>query len=271
MAKGNDGNLLQHTCELAAMRAIIHAVGVKRFHLYCTHAMAPSEVCETVPNPAGREQLTRALNLAAAQSKALPTGTKLKTSPLIDVLSRLNASTASYPNTARILSSEAERLGVALSAVLVDTDADVETALRASFATPPIRVFRGDWRKPIARFRSYDAPWLFTMDPDTFSTRRTPSGIDARDLRLVAEHIDRDLAAHLGVVTVFGYAMVQATREAFWEAVVDAFGHHEVEFLAVAARAASKRHVAAVICADKDVLTEVIVEAHDHLDTVNAI
>ncbi|MFW5741296.1 MAG: hypothetical protein ACOC1F_13120, partial [Myxococcota bacterium] len=72
----NDATFLQHTCELAAMRAVVRTGRARRFHLYDTHAGAPSQQLD--PDGSSRNLLQRNLNLAAAQSKPLPPGTVLQ-------------------------------------------------------------------------------------------------------------------------------------------------------------------------------------------------
>jgi hypothetical protein len=55
MAKGNDGNLLQHGIELAA----VSAIASKPLWLTCTHSMAPRESC---PEPNRDRRLRHWLN-----------------------------------------------------------------------------------------------------------------------------------------------------------------------------------------------------------------
>jgi hypothetical protein len=267
MPTGNDGLLLRQCCELAALHALLRASGSQRFHVFCTHAAAPF-VCW---DPSLGVQLSRTLNLAQAQNKPLPAGTKLRTSPIIDALASLRASPDSYPNSARILDHAAKQLRVSLTGVLVDSDPVVEQSLREAFPPPSFRVFGGDWRKPMARYRSYDAPWLFTSTPGAFTLRAAPRA--AAEMRAIAEHVDRVLvpAGHPGVVSVFYEPMDEPSRAEFWGAAVDAFGQHDAEFVAVPSRAKGKLHVGVLVATAKNVLAPLLGDVRASLQTVDPV
>ena len=86
MAKGNDGNLLQHGIELAA----VSAIGSKPLWLTCTHSMAPRESC---PEPNRDRRLRHWLKSQVATSS-------------VGAAYRLtNATLDSYPNTSELIAA----------------------------------------------------------------------------------------------------------------------------------------------------------------------
>ena len=86
MAKGNDGNLLQHGIELAA----ISAINCRPVFLTCTHSMAPRERCE---NPNRDRRLRHWLNANAGDPS------------VVLAYQQTNASLDSYPNSAELIAS----------------------------------------------------------------------------------------------------------------------------------------------------------------------
>lgn len=87
MAKGNDGNLLQHGIELA----IVSALESRPLSLTCTHTMAPREPCD---DPKRDRRLRHWLNVDA------------ETPSVAKAYRDTNASLDSYPNTADLIASQ---------------------------------------------------------------------------------------------------------------------------------------------------------------------
>jgi hypothetical protein len=86
MAKGNDGNLLQHGIELAA----VSAIASKPLWLTCTHSMAPRESC---PEPNRDRRLRHWLN------------TQFGTPSVAAAYRLTNATLDSYPNTSELIAA----------------------------------------------------------------------------------------------------------------------------------------------------------------------
>lgn len=86
MAKGNDGNLLQHGVELAA----ISAIGRRPISLTCTHSMAPREPC----GDSKRNRRLRYWLTVGADAPSVARAYRMT-----------NASLTSYPNTAELVAS----------------------------------------------------------------------------------------------------------------------------------------------------------------------
>lgn len=253
----NDGTLLQHACELAATAAVTRASASERFHLFCTHAGPVSTPVEK--DAPARAQLNRVLNLVRAKGKPLPSGVHLPDNNLIDAYARVGARPEDMPNTPRLLAQEARHRGLAMTAVLID-DRN-EAALREAF--PSFRVFGGAWDRPLARLRSYDAPWVLSF---------TPPKVSAKDLSRLGEHVRGALlpAGHPGIVCVLGRDLDDRGRESFWDAMVDGFEALEIEFVAVQAPK-TRRHVMGMACADGGLVAEAALAAHDFLETVAVV
>jgi hypothetical protein len=265
MGKGSDATLLQHVSELAAMHALLLEHPAPRFHLYCTHTTAPWDALEDA-TAVSRPKLTRTLNLAKAQKKGVPSGVKLPNSPIINEYARLDATENHFPNTPILLQSAAQSLNVALAGVLVDKEKRAETQLRD--ALPSFRVFCGDFRFPMVRYRACDTPWLFTVAPLSFSLSKTSGDLNADALKVIGEHVCKVLVASTqpGAVTVFCPSADDNTRAAFWNAAVDAFGSLPLEFLAL--DAGNKKHLAAIMSTDAKVSQRILQEITQGIENV---
>lgn len=232
--------------------------GSSRFHLYCTHAGPLSVPVEK--DPAGRAQLNRILNIVAAKARPLPSGVQLPRSAVIDAYARLGVIPSDMPNTARLLTAEARHRGLEMTAVLIDDAPETEGELRAAFSA--FRVFGGSWQKPLARLRSYDAPWVLSV---------APPKVVKRDLRALGDHL-RDVltpAGFAGVVCVLGRNLDARGRESFWEAMVDGFDG-QIEIVAVAA-AKGRVHAVGMASKDGDPVAEAALIAHETLTTVDVL
>jgi len=178
---------------------------------------------------------------------------------LIDVYARLDACPTDMPNTPRLLAEEARHRELAMTAVLIDERH--EAALREAF--PSFRVFGGAWDRPLARLRGYDAPWVLSF---------TPPKVSGNHLSRLGEHVRVALhpARHPGIVCVLGRNLHDSGRESFWDAMVDGFEAHEIEFVAVQAPK-NRRHVMGMACADGGLVAEAALAAHDFLETVAVV
>ncbi len=87
MAKGNDGNYLQHSVEVAVATSLAAEHPEGRLHVALAHGMAPFERCGELPNGQTRRLLQEALR--AAQRAPAPEG-----SPIVEAYRVTNASAA---------------------------------------------------------------------------------------------------------------------------------------------------------------------------------
>jgi hypothetical protein len=163
MAKGNDGNLLQHGIELAAVSAIDR---LPTF-LTCTHSMAPRERCD---DPRRDRRLRYWLNEAG------------NTPSVARAYRETNASLESYPNTSELIASLIGN--EKLRGDLFEVCDDKIRELRARWNGYPVTVHGQSWRIGLGAttIPSKEDGWLFTMDPMTFVSD-DPNADDDNNLR----------------------------------------------------------------------------------------
>jgi hypothetical protein len=75
VAKGNDGNYLQHSIEVAVALRLAATDPARRLHVALAHGMAPFETCDNPPAGQSRSLLERALpDHAQPRAAAQPIG-----------------------------------------------------------------------------------------------------------------------------------------------------------------------------------------------------
>jgi hypothetical protein len=106
VARGNDGNLLQHAIEVAVAQALGRQAGVTSLRLVCTHAMAPFEALTGPASLDSSARLRGRLRQATAgqATEDLPV--------LVRAYHDLGASPARYPNTAALVEWVARQQGI---------------------------------------------------------------------------------------------------------------------------------------------------------------
>ena len=104
MAKGNDGNYLQHSVEVAIALHLAKLSTQGALHLALTHGMAPFEPCDAPLVGQSRGLLRTALE--AAQSPPTP-----GEAPIITAYRATKASLDRYPNTGELLPATAVEIG----------------------------------------------------------------------------------------------------------------------------------------------------------------
>lgn len=267
MAKGNNGNLLQHAVEAQIAHELMRAQP-DRFHVVITHSMAPTEPFEMrATGAAPNARLTAAIQQASTTAPS-------SAPAVMRAYRALGASAAAYPNSARILR---EVVGAdRLCGVLAEVDAGKAAALRADWACSRVHVFEGSWRAMLAEQaqtpqHSGSWAWLLSMDPTTWVSDQDQDDEKLRgaDLALVRPMARGLMASGApGAVSIFCYELVSETAPrnygAFRNAVdglASALGadlgvpvHHR--FIEVASRGAN-RHVAGVISRDAALLAAV--------------
>lgn len=215
MAKGNDGNYLQHSIEaaLAARLAALHPGG--RLHVALAHGMAPFEPCSPNTGDAQRK-LDGALR--AAQEPA-----KRDETPLVAAYRQTHASRDHYPNTAELLRSVVgtDRLSGGITEVVAAKHAQLQTAWSGSH----VAAVGSSWRAAIspggalACPASLDVPWLLTLDPMTYREQ----GDEDDEYLYRADRGRLSTALHSytasgqpGAAALFVYAVRPNARQSFW-------------------------------------------------------
>jgi len=207
MAKGSDGNYLQHCVEVEAAVHLMKASRDRRLHAALTHGMAPFEqiaepnenayhllygaLREAVGEPKCNEQeIVKAYRRSWAWQAYEPDGANL----FEELKSKKH-----YPNSAELLRAV---IGTHhLSGGITELDEAKHKELATAWTNSRIAVARSSWRKQLSQDdalgcpKHLDAPWLFSMDPMTYSE----SG-DSDDENLHRSDMDRLARALEGYV-----------------------------------------------------------------------
>jgi hypothetical protein len=253
MAKGNDGNFLQHAVE-AELADLLARAGEVR--LVCTHAMAPFETLGQRRGSSCHHRLDAWLaraRLGQADRAGAPA--------LARAYARLGASSDRYPNTREVVSAVVgERR---LSGVLVERDPAVWSRLSDRAGGGRVRAVNASWRQALREGvlgptgGSWKG-WLLTMDPYQYrpGPRRDDGFIYREDLRDLTP-ICREYGSRAGpgALCLLSYSMERADREAFVRHVLECLSPALPRALVVATPASTGRaHLAAVLTAHGELL-----------------
>jgi hypothetical protein len=219
MAKGNNGNYLQHSVELAIA---VHLAGLDsegRLHIMLTHGMAPSEPCGEVPRGQAKKYLHTALSLAQAKAKqAEPT--------VVTAYRATKASLDAYPNSGELIAAVIGRSK--LSGGITEVDPAIHADLHRVWKKSGVNAVLASWRKEMSdagvhgtsSLSREGVPWLLSMDPMTYSD----SGFadDNKIYRHDREQISRTLRTLAaskvpGAASIFVYAVRPNDRSKFWD------------------------------------------------------
>lgn len=220
MAKGNDGNFLQHSVELAAANRLA-AENPAALHVAITHGMAPFEpfehkLSDKVPG-LSRCRLKAALGLAESPPQ--------EGEPSIVTAYRRTRASMCYPNSATLLRT----LGMELAGGISETCAWKHKQLAADWTGSPVRTACASWRSQVqpggvlACPKTLDRPWLFTMDPKTYRQDQTLCD-DANLYRHDIERLHQPLQRYVdsgqpGIAALFVYGVQKKRSCQFWNFV----------------------------------------------------
>ena len=166
MAKGNDGNYLQHCIEVEAAVRLAQMDAKKRLHIAVTHGMEPFERLEE-PNPNQQHKL---LYQALDASHSPP---KSNEAAVVTAYRQTHASEKHYPNSAELLRVVigADKLSGGITEVNFEKHKKLASAWSGLNVTP----ICSSWREQVgcggilACPDKLQTPWLFVMDPMTYS------------------------------------------------------------------------------------------------------
>lgn len=216
MAKGNDGNYLQHSIEVALAWQLVSRTAGNGLHIALTHGMAPYEPTGSVPNGQARALLVGALD----QSREPRSDGE---EPLISAYRETAASLDRYPNTGELLASVIGR--DRLAGGIAETNPDKQAQLRTVWSGSNVKIGSNSWRvetQPDGVLNcpaSLSTPWLFSSDPMTYHEYGY-----ADDDQLYRADLDR-LAQVLtkyvktgkpGAACLFVYSVRPEVRPLFW-------------------------------------------------------
>ena len=170
MAKGNDGNYLQHCIEVEAAVRLAQMDAQGRLHIALTHGMAPFESFD-VPfdkrKPSGtRHKLIK--NKLSASKKPQQGDDPA----VVNAYRKTMASENSYPNSAELFKA---MLGMEnLSGGITEIDRMKCDSLSSAWLNSGVKTYCSSWREQVHREgilacpKDLQTPLLFTMDPMTY-------------------------------------------------------------------------------------------------------
>jgi len=282
VAKGNNGNLLQHFVESELAVTLTDGMLEKRFYTVFTHGMAPFEPCE----PLAPEEPPELRNLL----KALPTldasWAEESGIPVLKAYKRLQATEEHFPNSAEVVASVLGDKSI-LRGEICEQKAEFAEQLQQMWDMSTVNVRKGSWRDAVRHISApdgQDAPWIFSMDPYRFKERefldiQDDGYLDQHDLitlkPVVSGHFNTGAR---GVACIFSYQMQPEEALAFENSVHELCKmlgeevNFEVEstFLPTPSEGTCE-HVAAMIAEDTTLLRNVKGRWAKCLDAIRAV
>lgn len=216
MAKGNDGNYIQHSIEIAVAWQLVSRTAGNPLHIALTHGMAPYELTGRVPNGQTKANLLRALD--QSRNRRLD-----GEAPIISAYRESKANLNQYPNTGELLASVIGRN--CLAGGITETDPDKQERLQIMWSESNVRISSRSWRLEttfdgvLSCPEELSMPWLFSSDPMTYHEQG-----EADDDQLYRADFDR-LANVLtryrktdnpGAACLFVYSVMPRVRPLFW-------------------------------------------------------
>lgn len=208
MAKGDDGNYLQHCVELAAA-CRLGTENPNALHVAFAHGMAPFESFE-------RGLSDKAPGLSRCRLKAalgLAGKPRQEGEPAIVTAYRCVGASRRYPNSAEILRT----LRRELAGGIAETCPVKHEQLAAAWAGSSVQTAMGSWRREVqpggvlACPPDLRVPWLFTMDPMTYrhdGPYCDDDNLHRSDVELLREPLRRYVdSGQAGVVALFAYGV----------------------------------------------------------------
>ena len=254
MAKGNNGNLLQHTVE--AELAWVLCKGAKPLTLLSTHGMAPYEPFEERSSNA---QGVRALDAALYRAQSATN----RKSAVLRAYRATQASASHYPNSAEIIGALLGRVN--LRGLVCEKDHQKSAALAKAWAGTSLRVHSGSWRAAMPLFvlpkPDSKTAWLISLDPYSFvedPPNRDDAGGDLCPLDVAS--LEGVVGAHLetgapGALAVFCYSLLPERRRRFDQELTNLSHRLGAQKLVLSTTAYShQRHVGIVLCRSSSIL-----------------
>ena len=222
LAKGNNGNYLQHCVEVEAAVRLAQAGPNRRLHVALTHGMEPFEqigepngncygllydaLCEAAGEPKCNEREIVKAYRASWMSQAY----RPDIANLFDELK----TGKHYPNSAELL-----RVVIGANRLcggITEQDKAKHKELAAAWTDSGIVVARSSWRKQLSPDGALscpdhlDAPWLFSMDPMTYTENgnNDDANLHRSDLDLLARALERYVGSgQPGIASLFVYSV----------------------------------------------------------------
>ncbi len=216
MAKGNNGNYLQHSIEVALAWHLVTRTAGNHLHISLTHGMAPYESCGCLPNGQTKTLLDNALSRAKEPRADGET-------PIVSAYRATKAKRCRYPNTGELLAAVIGRDH--LHGGITETCSYKHTKLASAWKATGVKAVRASWRAEILPRgilscpESLSCPWLFSADPMTYSEKpcKDDDKLYRDDLGLLEGVLKPFIeSGQPGAASLFVYAVRKDNRPKFW-------------------------------------------------------
>ena len=220
MAKGNDGNYLQHCIEVEVAKHLATKDPVGRLHIALTHGMAPYEILDEPKGSIQKSLLYEVLDKASHDFQS-------DESLLVSAYRHSKASTDHYPNSAELLRAVIGQ--DKLSGAITERNRIKYKRLTRAWAGSNIRIVNSSWRRQLGIGGFFDCPenlqvpWLFSMDPMTYKENGTGDGENLyhSDIERLKSSLRKYIDSKLpGIACFFVYNMSMSGRDRqrkFWD------------------------------------------------------
>lgn len=180
MAKGNDGNLMQHAVECDVIRHLADDQSTGELYLVTTHSMGPFEKLSDAGRPFSKK-LTTWLDVASGKTLRFRSVDDDSLPAVVAAYRATHTSYLHYPNTATLATAMLgeERLTGWLSEKSVDTFDLLASACAGKRLIPLL----GNWRDHLPRYKQAvpASPWMVSLDPFTYQPLGGGMGSDSPD------------------------------------------------------------------------------------------
>ena len=231
MAKGNDGNYLQHCIEIEAATRLVAVGPGGKLHVALTHGMAPFEELEEPKMGIQGDLLSSALGEIADEPQ-------YDDRELVKAYRKCGASPRRYPNSGELLRAVVgtDKLSGGITEVNPAKHEKLEKAWRGT----GVKVANSSWRLQLGRDgvlgcpSSLQSSWLLSMDPMTFSQSGSKEdNLNRSDLNLLACALAKYFnSGQSGIACFFVYGMqgikLNDAQLQFWVFVEDLAGRLSV-------------------------------------------
>ena len=217
MAKGNNGNYLQHSVEVEAGLRLARTFGDGALHVALTHGMKPFESCDSPPSGQARSAFLRALKAAQEPETC-------NEPAIVSAYRATGACLKHYPNSAELLAAVVGRNR--LSGGITEFGLRKHADLRRAWSGSGVKTVNASWREEVSPQgvhwcpASLQIPWLFSADPMTY---RENGEIDddklyRADLPRFAKVLNSYVSQQIsGIAMFFVYAVRPQVRPQFWD------------------------------------------------------
>ena len=206
MAKGNDGNYLQHCIEVEAAVRLAEMDTAGRLLIALTHGMKPFEPLEEQKTGTCRELLLRKLAASRQPSQAGEPA-------VVKAYRETGASDTRYPNSAELLRAVigAENL----SGGITEICSKKHKYLSEAWFKTNVKTTCASWREEtspdgiLACPEDLQSPWLFSMDPMTYSEHGDKEeNLNRSDIGFLSCVLSRYFeSGYPGIVALFVYGV----------------------------------------------------------------